>query len=591
MFVKSSDRSNTKISSKYVLVVRRVISAQPPFATMVDIRGNSLLKVLMDFFKDAAGMRLSENPPAIEPNVLYHATTEIMQRKREEEAVLPKENQDNNLIFELDAALTFLSEEFASERPRIDGLKQNGEITFDSLWAILPPNELLFTIDELSEPRVHRLLYSYVVQKPKDSLGGVYLAVYCNSVDYNGHVFGTTYPVVLKIDIFPGSKKIAELEVFPLQFHPKREEVRQRLIERGQKRIHIQNRRLNNYKGHGLIEKEVDNESDLTIRRSTLKKEKVNFHGRVIIDHAVYDQIVPTNQMIAKILVTIPKEALTEDQILTLPSTLYGFSLGDKTWGGFAVSRLSNVEWDDTVWESLVLPATKKSLIRTLVKSHVNNNSGFDDFVKEKGKGLIGLFTGPPGVGKTLTAEAVAEVVRRPLYMLSSGELGDHPGVMDDKLKQILELAHIWGAVLLIDEADVFLTKRDNTSLTRNAIVSIFLRQLEYYQGILFLTTNRKEHIDEAFKSRVHFCHHYDNLNDDARKKIWQGFLNQARANPRVTISIDEKGYTELFSMPLNGRQIKNTMKMAQFMATEEQTPITFQSINLVAESLQDFDF
>ena len=544
----------------------------------------------MDFFKDAAGMRLSENPPAIEPSVLYHATTEIMQRKREEEAVLPKESQDDNLIFELDAALTFLSEEFASERPRIDGLKQNGEITFDSLWAILPPNELLFTIDELSEPRVCRLLYSHVVEKDRVSLDEVYLAIIYNSVDYNGHVFGTTHPLALKIEVFPGSKKIAELEVFPLRFHPKREEVRQRLIERGQKRIHIQNRRLNNYKGHGLIERET---SELKFPNQKVKfiKEKVNFHGRVIVDHAVYDQIVPTNQMIAKLLVTIPKEALTEDQILTLPSMLYGFSLGDKTWGGFAVSRLSNVEWDDTVWESLVLPATKKNLIRTLVKSHVSNNSGFDDFVKDKGKGLIGLFTGPPGVGKTLTAEAVAEVVRRPLYMLSSGELGDQPGVMDTKLKEILELAHIWGAVLLIDEADVFLTKRDNTSMTRNAIVSIFLRQLEYYQGILFLTTNRKDDIDEAFKSRVHFCHHYDNLSDDARKRIWQGFLNQARENPRVTISIDEKGYTELFSMPLNGRQIKNTMKMAQFMAAEEQTPITFQSISLVAESLQDFSF
>ena len=114
---------------------------------MVDIRGNSLLKVLMDFFKDAAGMRLSENPPAIEPNTLYHARAELGVRKRAEEAVLPKEKQDSTLIFELDAALTFISQEFALETPRIEGLKQNDEITFDSLWAILPPNELIFAAD------------------------------------------------------------------------------------------------------------------------------------------------------------------------------------------------------------------------------------------------------------------------------------------------------------------------------------------------------------------------------------------------------------------------------------------------------------
>ncbi len=144
-----------------------------------------------------------------------------------------------------------------------------------------------------------------------------------------------------------------------------------------------------------------------------------------------------------------------------------------------------------------------------------------------------------------------------------------------------------WGAVLLIDEAD--LSKRDNTGM--NAIVSIFLRQLEHYHRILFLTANRKEYIDEAFKSRVHFCHHYDDIDLSARKRIWQGFLEKARANPKIILSIDEQGYTDLFSMPLNGRQIKNVMKMAQFMAAEEQTSITIHCIKLVAESLQDSNF
>ena len=536
----------------------------------------------MDFFKDAAGMRLSENPPNIEPNLLYHAITEIRQRKKEEEGILSEEKRDENLIFELDAALTFLKEDFALETPRIEGLKQNDEITFDSLWAILPPNELLFAFDQLSEPCVYRSLYHQVSQDDESGLNS--LKITCNCVDYNGVFFGTTDSIELQISNFPGSKKIAELSVFPLQFHPKREEIRQSLIERGQKRIHVQNRRLNNYKGHGLTE-------DEELSGGQRKKRKVNFHGRVIIDHAVYDQIVPENEMVSKISGAIPLEALTDDQILTLPSMLYGFSLGDKTWGGFAVSRLSNVEWDDTIWDSLVLPATKKLLIRTLVRSHVNNNSGFDDFVREKGKGLIGLFTGPPGVGKTLTAEAVAEVARRPLYMLSSGELGDEPTAMDTRLRQIMELTETWDAVLLIDEADVFLSKRDNTNMTRNAIVSIFLRQLEYYKGILFLTTNRKQEVDEAFKSRVHFCHNYENLDTNARKKIWQGFLHKARANQNISISIDEKGYGDLSSMPLNGRQIKNAMKMAQSMAAEDQTPITIQSIKLVAESLQDFGF
>ena len=102
-------------------------------------------------------------------------------------------------------------------------------------------------------------------------------------------------------------------------------------------------------------------------------------------------------------------------------------------------------------------------------------NSRLRGYVKDKGRRLIGLLIGPPGVGKILSAEAIAGVVGRPLYMLSSGELGDKPNYMDGNLKNILELARIWGAVLLLDEADVFLSKRDDISMERNAIVSILL--------------------------------------------------------------------------------------------------------------------
>jgi hypothetical protein len=61
------------------------------------------------------------------------------------------------------------------------------------------------------------------------------------------------------------------------------------------------------------------------------------------------------------------------------------------------------------------------------------------------------------------------------------------------ELQKILDICHAWGAILLLDEADVFLEKRNMHDIHRNALVSIFLRQLEYFQGILFLTTNRVE--------------------------------------------------------------------------------------------------
>jgi len=89
-----------------------------------------------------------------------------------------------------------------------------------------------------------------------------------------------------------------------------------------------------------------------------------------------------------------------------------------------------------------------------------------------------------------------------PLYSVSSGALGSDVETISTRLTHILDLATHWRAVLLVDEADVFLTKRTIADLERNAIVSVFLRGIEYYPGILILTTNRAESIDAAFRSK-----------------------------------------------------------------------------------------
>jgi SpoVK/Ycf46/Vps4 family AAA+-type ATPase len=145
----------------------------------------------------------------------------------------------------------------------------------------------------------------------------------------------------------------------------------------------------------------------------------------------------------------------------------------------------------------------QKTLIHALVREHISESDSFDDVIKGKGRGLIGLLAGTPGCGKTLTAEAVAETTRRPLYAVSAGELGTTPEEVEERLMLVLELAQMWNAVLLLDEAEVFLQQRDVSNVERNALVSIFLRQLEYYQGILILTTNMPEQCDAAFESKL----------------------------------------------------------------------------------------
>jgi SpoVK/Ycf46/Vps4 family AAA+-type ATPase len=165
------------------------------------------------------------------------------------------------------------------------------------------------------------------------------------------------------------------------------------------------------------------------------------------------------------------------------------------------MDRLQEISWSAVSWNSLVLGAKHKTLIRSLTMQHKRRAELFDDIVAGKGKGLIGLLSGSPGCGKTLTAEAIAELTFRPLYVVSAGELGTTATDVDKNLTQILELARTWDAVLLLDEAEVFLQKRTPSDINRNALVSIFLRQLEYYKGILILTTNMVQTCDPAFES------------------------------------------------------------------------------------------
>lgn len=103
-------------------------------------------------------------------------------------------------------------------------------------------------------------------------------------------------------------------------------------------------------------------------------------------------------------------DKLTEGELMLCYPVVLGFSFTTKRWGGFPLDGLSDVEWSSKPFDSLVFNPKIKELVHSMVKQHSKGTSTFDDVVKGKGKGLVGLLCGPPGGGKTLTAEAVAEV-------------------------------------------------------------------------------------------------------------------------------------------------------------------------------------
>jgi SpoVK/Ycf46/Vps4 family AAA+-type ATPase len=177
-----------------------------------------------------------------------------------------------------------------------------------------------------------------------------------------------------------------------------------------------------------------------------------------------------------------------------------------------------------------------------------------------------------------MTAESVAEAMKVPLYMMSAGDLGTDPSGVENALSNILEMNTKWNAVLLLDEADVFLEARSAHDLERNKLVSIFLRLLEYYEGILFLTTNRVDNIDAAFESRIHLSLQYEELDKPSRKHVWETFLARTKgAGQFGNADIDR-----LADVQLNGRQIKNVLKTAQLLASKQDVPLAFGHVDTV---------
>jgi SpoVK/Ycf46/Vps4 family AAA+-type ATPase len=139
---------------------------------------------------------------------------------------------------------------------------------------------------------------------------------------------------------------------------------------------------------------------------------------------------------------------------------------------------------------------------------------------------------------------------------------------VERELNSILELVARWNAILLLDECDVFLEARSTHELERNKIVSIFLRTLEYYEGIMFMTTNRVEDIDAAFQSRIHVSIEYPDLTAASRRTIWANFLDGST----IKSSLTESDIAELAELKLNGRQIKNVLKTAQLLAARKKS-------------------
>ncbi|KZT53091.1 P-loop containing nucleoside triphosphate hydrolase protein [Calocera cornea HHB12733] len=580
-------------------VYRKFNSDNTDSFTLIHIKSPFLKKVGKAVIGNIPGV--SWNPAVIDPQILLawlpFLRTHLDTLKAKEE---PTEDEKTTTIH-LTILVEFLDTEYQSTLEQVNGLVPHGEITFELLWAILLPRTLMYTSCSTTDQSRAVELVGAEMHTPWPSPH--YWELDCRYVDScaslsDEHAKFGHAQMTIRIPMFKGSAKITSLSAYPMKFHSRQDELRTKLIARGKRWVELEGMHHLAYDG---------------VAFKFVQAKKARIKGRVMIDKKTFKRI-NANYPIPSVEgskdseedsygyrrndsdcgdddedereETLLVDELNDDQLMLTTPIVYGFSLVDKVWLEFNVDHVKEITWNDAAFSNLVLPPAQKELIQSLVEAH-SQNEKFDDFIEGKGQGLIFNLYGPPGIGKTMSAEATSEHVRRPLYVVKSSDLGIQAEQLDAAITEVFDIAHTWGAVVLLDEADVYMEERSVHDLARNALVAVFLRQLEYFRGILFLTTNRVKTFDEAFQSRIHVSLRFKDLDRVAKKKIWLAFL--------VKVGLEEgdfnAGQWEALSLKkINGRQIKNCVRTAQALATSKKERLDYKHLLQVLTIMDQFE-
>ncbi|KAK8014252.1 P-loop containing nucleoside triphosphate hydrolase protein [Apiospora arundinis] len=454
---------------------------------------------------------------------------------------------------------------------------QPPELDFNNLWMAFVPGDLI-CIDshvlKTSEPRkvyrFERMERCYCPNPLLCSRSPWRIVAY--SISCNGDRFGYIMHELI-IEPYEGFRSLATLPIMPLKYHPNRESIRSELIERGASTelfppaaiiwVMLELPRLFG-PNHPI--------------GATSNTESLGTKHMLMVDcKAALEYWPDGSPLFASDKRTYKAESnahmeLTNDDLIICEAEIIAYSLGTMKWGLFQVDCIVDVAYDEEAFASLLLDQDHKDTVLSLVRIHSDERAMVDDVITGKGKGMVMLLHGPPGVGKSLTAESVAEHTRKPLMRLQTSTLGDSPAEVEDGLSDAFTLAVKWDAVALLDGADVFLEQRDSVNLERNRLVSIFLRVLEFYQGILILTSNRVAAFDTAIMSRVHIVIHYPNLDRQSQRKLWSLFLSRLPNDSGKSVT-DENDLGILDEYDLDGREIKNIVRTAHSLAVSESSP------------------
>ncbi|KAK2461348.1 hypothetical protein APHAL10511_006633 [Amanita phalloides] len=601
--------SNTPADDKwkdYAMVLVRIIPIdkhmKPGYRYV--IKSTHVRSVCEDVIRSWPGIKWDSDPLEISPQVLitFYKRFCIYRDTLEFKAASKRTMNESYLLASVSLLIDAVNRDFGDTLRELEQLLSRKEITATLLHTLFIPGSLVVAqCADTRLPKIFRLVSvgrdGSVLECESFDLLDSYLPSDPTNEPFTfraEHKIGKVKTKIVLRD-FDGTVKITDLAAYPIMFYPNETNLREQLAQRGRKWLDLIGIRQKQYDGPAFARTaagiQIHNiKSRIMIDRTAYRrfyaegsglqtsKDGHNQPGSIIAN----DILIKDNFSSAGAMV---KPNLNDEDLLLTPTIVYGFSLSDKLWLEFNIGLVAEVEWNDGAFQSLVLPAEKKSLLRSIVDAH-HKGLGVDDFVKEKGQGLVVNLSGPPGVGKTFSAEATSEHVKKPLYVVGCGELGTTPEALESALRRIFEVATTWKAIVLIDEADVFLEERSHSDMNKNAMVAVFLRHIEYYRGILFLTTNRLSAYDEAFLSRVHVALHFPDLCEQSRLQVWAAFI--AKLDP-CFIEITASQLEQLAKRELNGRQIKNAVRTAQTLSMAKDHKIRFVHFLEALDALEDF--
>ena len=496
----------------------------------------------------------------------------------------------DNRRLHLNHLLRFLKQELHDVEEMYESMKSKRKLSWNMLWAFFPPGEIVVYPCSVTKFEVcGKVLNTKYQLYEKARRFIISLSIW----DYNCLTW-KEYTTTVTIDHFDGDRAFENMETYPIHFKGDPEVIKEAFLQQGSLFCNLSMCQQSNFKYYrGMMFKLTFDRNDCPV----ITKESAD--GRVMIDLGSFAKMDPEYELESAMP---PREVELGNAVKTIditsdpnrmfaPAIVYGFSFRLNKWGCFSICGVSNIQFNDFAFDKLIMDEATKALAECVVRER-NKMQGINiklqksvelDLIAAKGEGCIFLCYGPPGTGKTLTAECLAEKFHRPLWSLSVSELGTTPQDLEVMLMRVMEVAAHWGALLLLDEADVYLERRTSSDLVRNAMAGVFLRQLEYYRGVLFLTTNRDFTFDEAFCSRISVFLRYENLTEGQRNEIWRNILDRSG----MTTIPSEEVIAEFARYEFNGREIRNVMQTAQTVARSKEELLDARHIRQALQVLQ----